>query len=352
MIGSIEHKVSLITELPSGGCYRPSWVPRYLSGTGTDVPGSTAATPYRLRSSCRRRPDVSDHPQRMWTSKTSHISYIYIWYAHCTQYHMYYMHKAFMWVHAPGTGTTSGTYGRFHLRPSFGRDAYNMCHGYKFLELNSERSHANSELPPRIILVIFHKITINLFHLLASLLLSTLNEQSPNQSQVRTDALYMPLSASQSLSREALAVSVLQGFQNSASSHHLVLSDSPDDFTYKCMPLLLLQTFRFSPSLEHVQGRCTLEPAVWSFLGLSFVTAGDVDRMISNAPRNIQCLRQQAQHETWEWALPSHRAESPSTQEQFLHLWSHCNWQGCGEVMNVSLPRCYWILSSIQHILF
>ena len=149
----------------------------------------------------------------------------------------------------------------------------------------------------------------------------------------------MPLSASQSLSREALAVSVLQGFQNSGSSHHLVLSDSPDDFTYKCMPLLLLQTFRFSPSLERVQGRCTLEPAVWSFLGLSFVTAGDVDRMISNAPRNIQCLRQQAQHETWEWALPSHRAESPSTQEQFLHLCSHCNWQGCGEVINVSLPR-------------
>ena len=90
--------------------------------------------------------------------------------------------------------------------------------------------------------MLFHKITINLLNLLTSLLILTLNKKT-DQSQGHTGALEMPLSASQSLNREALVALVLHGFQNSGSLHHLVLVDSPNDGMYKCMLILLLQTY-------------------------------------------------------------------------------------------------------------
>ncbi len=186
------------------------------------------------------------------------------------------------------------------------------------------------------------------------LLVSTLNEQSPSQSQAHTGALWMPLSASQSLNREVLAASVHHSFWKSTRSLlFLVLQMMVR--TNVC-PCSCCKLFNSKLLFTLFQGRCSLEPAPWSFLGLPFVTTVGVDRKISNVPSCTLHLCQQARHETWVWVSLWRQAEYSCAQAQFLlpgsKLWrqaeyscaqaqfllpgSPCNWRECDEGRNVS----------------
>ena len=178
----------------------------------------------------------------------------------------------------------------------------------------------------------FIKITLPLLYSLPPSLPSTLNWQTSNQSEGRTSVLSYPLCASQSQSREIPAVSsVLPHYdcQNSDSHQPVVPSVAPNDGTYKFMPLLPPQTFLFSPSLTHYQGRFSLEQASWNSLDLSPVIIKDVDRRLLNVPNYIQCLPSKFRMKLWSeihctpsWVPKNSSAVSSSLKSlQLARMW-------------------------------
>ena len=132
-----------------------------------------------------------------------------------------------------------------------------------------------------------HVKSLQVFFILRRRLLQRWMDKAPIKvmgTSVPCNGLCGPLNLWNREVPHALVIVLTQHYHQNSESQSAVLI-VPNNVTYKCMPLFMLQTFQFSLLSIPFQGRCNLEWAgSWNLLGFSSVIMVDAYRRILNAP--------------------------------------------------------------------